>query len=30
LSDEDHKSILEIARQALTPFQPTPAPKEKS
>jgi len=33
LSDEDRKAIIEIARQALTPFQPKPeakaAPKEK-
>jgi F-type H+-transporting ATPase subunit alpha len=30
LSDEDRKSIVEIARQALAPFQPKPEPKEKS
>jgi len=27
LSDEDKKAIIEIARQALAPFQPKPAPK---
>jgi len=30
LSDEDHEAIVEIARQALAPFQPKPEPKEKS
>jgi F-type H+-transporting ATPase subunit alpha len=30
LSDEDHKAILEIARQALAPFQPKLELKEKS
>ena len=29
LSDEDRKSIVEIARQALAPFQPKPELKEK-
>ena len=29
LSDEDRKTIIEIARQALTPFQPKPASKPK-
>jgi F-type H+-transporting ATPase subunit alpha len=27
LGDEDKKAIIEIARQALAPFQPKPAPK---
>jgi outer membrane biosynthesis protein TonB len=30
LSDEDHKSIVEIARQALAPFKPKPEPKPEA
>ena len=30
LSDEDRKAILEIARQALAPFQPKPEPKPEA
>jgi F-type H+-transporting ATPase subunit alpha len=30
LSDEDRKTIIEIARQALARFQPKPEAKEKS
>jgi F-type H+-transporting ATPase subunit alpha len=30
LSDEDRHTIIEIARQALTPFQPKPEAKDKS
>jgi F-type H+-transporting ATPase subunit alpha len=30
LSDEDHKTIIEIARKALIPFQPKPAAKSAS
>ena len=30
LSDEDRKAVIEIARQALAPFQPKTAPEEKA
>jgi F-type H+-transporting ATPase subunit alpha len=30
LSDEDHKAIVEIARQALAPFQPKTEPKPEA
>ena len=30
LSDEDRKAIIEIARQALAPFQPKPEPKAEA
>jgi F-type H+-transporting ATPase subunit alpha len=30
LSDEDRKAIVEIARQALAPFQPKPEPKPEA
>jgi F-type H+-transporting ATPase subunit alpha len=30
LSDDDRKTIIEIARKALTPFQPKPEPKAES
>jgi F-type H+-transporting ATPase subunit alpha len=29
LSDEDRNAVIEIARQALTPFQPRPKPESK-
>jgi F-type H+-transporting ATPase subunit alpha len=29
LSDEDRKTIIDIARKSLAPFQPKPAPESK-